>query len=213
MKPIILASQSPRRKDLLTMMGIDFDAVPSKFEEYLDDSRTPEEIATELALGKAMAVAKLYPDCLVIGSDTIATVQGRQLEKPVDTADALRLLKLLAGKPNDVATGVAVVRLRDGVILTGVETTRVFFRPFNERLVEEYIATGDPMDKAGAYGIQSGAAPLISYIEGSYDTVVGLPTELLASLLQKIGIKAKAVVLESPVEQRARILDRADKLI
>lgn len=198
---IILASQSPRRRELLAAMGVEFEAIPSDFEEHLDDKRSPAEVATELALGKAMAVATLYPDALVIGSDTIVTVDGRQLEKPHDAAEAVELLKLLSGKPNDVSTGLAVVCLANGTKLAGADTAQVFFKPYDEAAVKAYVATGDPMDKAGAYGIQSGAAPLISHIEGLYDTIVGLPTHLLAEFLQQLGVRAHPVELEAPVRQ------------
>ena len=182
-------------------MGVEFQAIPSDFAEKLDDSRSPEEVATELALGKATAVAKQYPDSLVIGSDTIVTINGKQLEKPHDAAEAEEILKLLAGKANEVSTGLAVVCLTDGIQLTGVDTTHVYFKPYDEEAVRRYVATGDPLDKAGAYGIQSGAAPLISHIEGHYDTIVGLPTVLLANFLTQLGIQAKAVELPSPVKQ------------
>lgn len=198
---IILASQSPRRKELLTLMGVEYDIIPSNFDEKLDDSRSPEEVASELALGKALAVAQQYPESLIIGSDTIVTVEGKQLEKPRDDTEARDMLKLLSGKPNDVSTGIAVVCLADGIQLVAADTTRVFFRTCDEAAINQYIATGDPLDKAGAYGIQSGAAPLISHIEGYYDTVVGLPTKLLANLLTQVGVDAKAVELDSPVKQ------------
>lgn len=198
---LILASQSPRRKELLGHMGVEFKSIPSDFDEQLDDSRLPEEVATELALGKAMAVATLYPKAVVIGADTIVTVDGRQLEKPHDAAEAHDMLRRLSGKPNDVSTGLAVVRLADGVQLTGADTSRVFFKPYDEQAVADYVATGDPLDKAGAYGIQSGAAVLVDHIEGHYDTVVGLPTILLTDFLSRLGIAAKPVELELPIKQ------------
>jgi len=201
MKEIILASQSPRRRELLTQMGVEYAAIPSNFDEKLDDSRSPEEVAGELALGKAMAVAEQYPDSIVIGSDTIVTVDGKQLEKPGDTTEAHAVLKLLSGKPNDVSTGVAVVRIADGIKLVGSDTTKVFFKPYDQEAVNRYVSTGDPLDKAGAYGIQSGAAPLIDHIEGHYDTVIGLPTRLLAMLLAQIGIESNPVEIEPPVPQ------------
>lgn len=201
MREVILASQSPRRKELLTLMGVVFQTVPSDFDEQLDDKRSPEEVACELALGKAMAVARKYPDRLVIGSDTIVTVEGRQLEKPRDAEEAVEMLRLLSGKPNEVSTGVAVVCLDDGIELTEADTTHVYFRPFDEQAVQAYVDTGDSMDKAGSYGIQSGAAPLIDHIEGHYDTVVGLPTALLTEMLAKVGINAAPVELTSPVDQ------------
>jgi septum formation protein len=204
MSTIILASQSPRRQDLLTQMGVTFVTIPSNFDEQLDDSRDPETVATELALGKALAVARSYPDSIVIGSDTIVTVAGRQLEKPRDADDALEMLQLLAGKANEVSTGLAVVRFSDGTRLTSADTTRVHFKPYDETLTRQYVATGDPLDKAGAYGIQSGAAPLIDRIEGNYDTILGLPTGLLAQLLTEVGVRAVSVTLEVPVVQLRR---------
>jgi len=202
MPTIILASQSPRRRELLTLMGVKFDVIPSKYDERLDDSRSPEEVAMELALGKAMDVAEKYPDSIVIGADTIVTVDGRQLEKPRDTEESYELLKLLSGKPNDVTTGVAVVRLSDGVQVTAADTTKVYFRPYDELAVSRYIESGDTLDKAGAYGIQSGAAPLISHIVGHYDTVVGLPTILLKEILNNLGVGAEIVELAAPVDQK-----------
>ena len=183
-------------------MGVEFETVPSDFDEKLDDSRSPAEVAQELALGKALAVAALHPESIVIGSDTIMTIEGKQLEKPKDNNDAVAMLKSLGGKTHEVTTGLAVVRKSDGVQLVGSDTTAVHFRPYDEAAVARYVATGDSLDKAGAYGIQSGAAPLFAYIVGRYDTVIGLPTELLAGMLAELGIVAHSVELVCPVEQR-----------
>lgn len=202
MSRIILASQSPRRKNLLGQMGVDFLVIPSEYEEHLDDARSPETVAIELALGKAMTIAEQYPDDIVIGSDTIVTVHGKQLAKSADDDEAMHMLKLLSGTHNEVTTGVAVVRLSDNFKKTGADTATVFFHQYNEELVRQYIASGDYKDKAGAYGIQSGAAPLIDYLVGSYDTVFGLPTTLVGEFLAELGIDAKPVVLQAPVEQR-----------
>jgi septum formation protein len=201
---IILASKSPRRKELLSMMGLEFEVVGSDYDEKLDDSRPPEEVACDLAHGKALAVAKLYPQSIVIGADTIVTVDGKQLEKPKDIEEARDMLKSLSGRFNDVSTGVAVVRLSDGEKHVGAITSRVWFKPYDEEAVERYIATGDGMDKAGGYGIQSGAASLLEYIEGSYDNVIGLPTALLSEMLAKLGIKSRSVELDCPVPQRPK---------
>lgn len=202
MPQIILASQSPRRKALLAQMGVAFKVVPSNFDEYLNDDRAPETVAIELALGKALTVAEEYPDSIVIGSDTIATIDGTQLGKPRDAAEARTMLKLLSGTHNEVTTGVAVVCRTEGTQLTGADTAHVYFKPYDAEAVAKYVETGDPLDKAGAYGIQSGAAPLIDHIDGNYDAIVGLPTQLLASLLAKLGVEAKAVRLTSPVPQK-----------
>jgi len=198
---IILASKSPRRRELLAHMQVDFEAITSNFAERLDDTRSPETVATELALGKALDVAEKYPDALVIGSDTIVTIDGKQLEKARDQQEAHDMLKLLAGKTNLVSTGVAIVRKSDGLQITGVDTTRVMFKPYDEAAVKTYLVTKDWADKAGGYGIQSGAAPLIKEISGHYDTVVGLPTTLLSMMLETAGVVAKPIELTPPVPQ------------
>ena len=199
---IILASQSPRRKELLTLMGLDFSVEPSNFDEHLDDNRTPEAVAEELALGKANEVAERYPNSLIIGSDTIVEVDGIQLEKPRDEEDAIRILTMLSNKPSYVITGIAVVCKNQGIKLVASDITKVLFKHNNRDAIFRYVSTGDPMDKAGAYGIQSGAASLIDHIEGNYDTVVGLPTRTLVKMLTEIGIVAKEATIECPVVQK-----------
>ena len=182
-------------------MGVEFEVIPSNFNEKLDDARTPQEVAEELALGKALAVAEQYPDAIVIGSDTVVAIEGRQLEKPRDTQDAKNLLILLSGKVNEAITGLAVVCKADDVQLTGSDAVKVKFKPYDESAIDAYIATGDSMDKAGAYGIQSGAAPLIEAMDGNYDTIIGLPTHLLAEWLQALGIACRPLELHRPVKQ------------
>ena len=201
MRKIILASQSPRRKELLAGMGLDFEAIPSNFEENLDDSRSPEIVAIELAVGKASQVAEQYPSCVVIGSDTIVTIDGSQLDKPHDKVEAYQMLERLSGTHNEVTTSLAVICKADNVLLTSADTTKVYFKPYDKEAIATYVESGDTADKAGAYGIQSGAAPLIDHIKGYYDTVVGLPTHQLTELLAQLGIEAKTVNLESPVRQ------------
>lgn len=191
MSEIILASQSPRQRELLGKLGLEFTVLPSKYDEKLDESRNVEEVAKELALGKALDVAKDHPDAIVIGSDTIVGVDGRQLEKPVDIDDAREMLTVMAGRESTVSTGIAIVHINGGVEIVDVDTAHVYFKEMSaevERLREEYLATGDWKDKAGGYGIQSGAGLLIERIEGDYNTIVGLPTELLAKRLGEIGV-------------------------
>ena len=199
MSQIVLASQSPQRRDILTKMGVDFIAVPSNFDERLDDNRPAEEVAIELALGKANDVAQHYQESYVIGSDTIITIDGKQLAKPENAAQAQAMLKSLAGKVNYVTTSVAVINRAKGVRLTGTDTAKVYFKPYDEQIVAAYVATGDSLNKAGGYGIQSGGAVLIDHIEGEYDTIVGLPSRLLVKLLAQVGIKAKPAQLDLPV--------------
>ena len=192
MKKIILASQSPRRKTLLTAMGVEFETIPSKFEEQLDESRNPIEVAKELSLGKARDVAKDHPDAYVIGSDAIVWFDNKQLEKPTSHENAHELLKMLSGRTHYVTSGLAIVCLNDGVELVDADTTEVAFKPYDEKVISEYVATGDPMDKAGGYGIQSGGDVLVERINGETDTIVGFPTKLLAQMLNKCGIEARS---------------------
>ena len=201
MRKIILASQSPRRRDLLAQMGLEFEVMPSNFDEQLDDSRSPETVSIELAIGKATTIAEQYPDCIVIGSDTIVTIGGHQLEKPRDEADSHQMIKLLSGHYHDVTSSLAVICKNDNVLLTGADTTKVFFKPYDEAVVTSYVKSGDGADKAAGYGIQSGGDVLIDHIEGHLDTVIGMPTHKLAELLAQIGIQADPVELESPVSQ------------
>jgi septum formation protein len=200
MRKIILASTSPRRKELLTLMGVEFEVLPSDFYEELDDTRTPEEVAMELGLGKAMAVARQHPDALVIGSDCIVTINGRQLAKAADIDEARQMLHDVSLHPNKITSSVVVVCLADGFQSVQAESSWVYFKPYDEQAVEAYLATGDYKDKAGSWGIQSGAAPLMDRMSGNADTIVGLPTHLLAPLLQGLGYDAKAVDYPLPPE-------------
>ena len=201
-RPIILASQSPRRKDLLQKMGITFSVVPSNFVETLDHSRPVDEVAIELALGKAREVAKKHPKAIVIGADTIVLIDGKQLGKPKDEVEARQTLHNLAGQINVVCTGMAVLCQDLGVQTTSAVSSKVFFKPDDDIAIEKYLASGDWHDKAGSYGIQSGAAPLIEYVEGEYDAVLGLPTRVLADLLNKMGISCRSADLQIPVTVR-----------
>lgn len=200
MRQIILASGSPRRKQLLTDMGVTFDVIPSKFDEYLDDNRSPADVAMELGLGKAMDVAKEHPDAIVIGSDTIVTIEGKQLAKAVDVDEAREMIKLESGKPNLISCSLAVVCLAEQFRAVEVSEATVFFKPYNHNAVETYLQTDDYKDKAGAYGVQSGAASLVDHIEGRYDTVLGLPTDLLVLILQKFGVEAHEAAPIPPKE-------------
>lgn len=199
---VILASGSPRRKQLLKQMGLEFDIVPSKYVEILDENRSPIEIAKKLALGKVKEVATSYPKCLVIGSDTLVWVDNKQLGKPATKQEAINMLKFLANKDTKVTTSVAIVKLSDNIEVVKTDTTTVSFKPYDAAAVTKYVATGDYIDKAGGFGIQSGAAPLISHIEGDYDTVVGLPTKLLADMLKGLGVVVSPVNLQPPIKQK-----------
>jgi septum formation protein len=198
MRKIILASQSSRRQELLTLMGVPFETMPSDFYEALDDHRSPEEVAMELGLGKAMVIARQHPEALVIGSDTIVTIDGTQLAKPDNLEHAREMLRKVAKYPNKITSSLAVVCLAEGMQSVQAENSYVYFKPYDSQAAEAYLATGDYADKAGGYGVQSGALPLIEKIEGNLDTIVGLPTHLLAPLLRKLGYDAQAVDYKLP---------------
>ncbi len=198
MRPVILASQSPRRRELLTAMGVSFDVMPSDYDEELDDARTPEAVAEELGLGKAMVIAREHPEAIVIGSDTIVTIDGRQLAKAESLDEARTMLHDVTLHANKVTSSLAVVCVELGLEFVSSENAWVYFKPYDAVAVEAYLKTGDYKDKAGAYGIQSGAAPLIERIVGNADTIVGLPTHVLAPQLQSLGFAARAVDYQLP---------------
>lgn len=199
MREIILASQSPRRFHLLQEMGVEFVVEPSNFDEKLDQDRPMHDVASELAFGKANDIAARHPDAIVIGSDTIVGVHDRQLEKPVDINDARRMLESYAGVKSEVTTGIAVVCIEENIAITDTDTANVFFKtnsPEIEALREQYLATNNWTDKAGGYGIQTVRDTLIDRIEGDVDTVIGLPTKVLAKILNDLGIPAHPVTVD-----------------
>jgi len=179
-------------------MGMEFTAVPSEFEEYLDESKTPEKLAEELGLGKALAVAEEYPDAIVIGSDQMVAIGDSQLAKPKDMDDARAMIRLATQAPSKIVTSLAIVCKAEGIQTVTSETMYVYFKSFDEAVVNAYLQTGDYADKAGGYGIQSGAAPLIDHIEGNLDAVIGLPTHTLAPILQKLGVEAHPAEITPP---------------
>lgn len=171
----ILASASPRRKELLEQIGVKFDILPVTGEEVIT-KELPGEVVMELAKQKAEEVAKTAgADALVLGADTVVAYEGKILGKPKDEADALRMLTMLSGKEHEVYTGVALIDNRDQSMENFFERTKVTMYPVSEEEIRDYIAGGEPMDKAGAYAIQGLGAKFIQKIEGDYNNVVGLP--------------------------------------
>lgn len=170
---IILASQSPRRKELFSLITEDFKIIPAVGEEKADRSLPPSEYVMELAKHKALEVAEKYPEDVVIGSDTVVVINGEILGKPKDEADAKRMLRLLSGREHSVYTGVCLSC--GGMNRNFCEETKVRFFTLSDREIEEYTASGEPFDKAGAYGIQGNGALLVSGITGDYYNVMGLP--------------------------------------
>ncbi len=183
-QPLILASASPRRRELLAQIGLEFTVVIAD----IDETPLPGEVHTDytlrLAEAKARAVLFLHPDSVVIGADTTVAIHGELLGKPRGAEDAARMLRLLSGRGHQVTTAVAV--LTSDRTLTAVETTAVFFSDMTDDDIAAYVAIGEPMDKAGAYAIQGRAAQWIPRIEGDYSNVVGLPLARLRGLLQQM---------------------------
>ena len=180
---VILASRSPRRAELLASAGIAFEVLAADVDETPYPNEAPDAYVERLAIEKARAVSALRPGARVLGADTTVTIDGEILGKPVDEADAQRMLRLLNGRAHDVHTGIALVS-RDG-IRSAVDTTRVWFSAMTDEDISWYIATGEPVDRAGAYAIQGFASRFIPRIEGSYSNVVGLPVALVSSILNE----------------------------
>lgn len=179
---IVLASQSPRRSEILRQAGIPFVARPANVDETARLSESPEDYVQRVARDKAIA-AGAAPGEIVLGADTVVVIDGAILGKPTDSADAARMLSLLAGREHQVLTGIC---LRRGVeIIIDCARTRVWFKPLTREEIAEYVASGEPMDKAGAYAIQGLASKFVERIDGSYTNVVGLPIELVYRHLRK----------------------------
>lgn len=188
MKKFILASASPRRKELLEVMGIDFDTVVSDADEDSVPRDIPPKLyVQELALLKAAASAKTVlksKKSFIISADTVVTLDGEILGKPADVQDAQRMLASLSGRTHEVYTGYAVMRMSDGKTVCGSVCTEVKFKEIGGDVIDDYIASGEPMDKAGAYGIQGKGSVLIDSISGDYFNVVGLPLSALYDTLK-----------------------------
>ena len=188
---LILASKSPRRKELLKQIGIPFVVVVSDAEEVSGNSWTPAALVVENAKRKARAVAEKYPDSPVLGADTVVSSEGKIFGKPKDKDEARKMLTALSGKMHEVTTGLALIN-RNEIRTTSV-TTKVFFDTMTKADIDAYIATEEPMDKAGAYAIQGKAARFIEKIEGSYSNVVGLPLNALIQLSKDLNFFPLAV--------------------
>lgn len=187
MKTVVLASQSPRRKELLEQAGIDFTIQPSVKEEIYDPADRPEKIVSSLALQKAEEVFLQHPEAVVIGSDTMVAVDGSMLGKPRDEEEAASMLRKLSGRTHQVHTGAAILSREGRTVFT--ETVQVTFYPLTESEIKSYIQSKEPADKAGAYGIQGLGAVLVERIEGDYFSIVGLPVAKVVRALKKHGFQ------------------------
>ncbi len=183
--PLVLASASPRRRQLLTQMGLAFTVQPADIDETAPDDIEPSALVRHLALEKAVAVAHHHPDALVLGADTIVVRAGRVLGKPADAREAEQMLTSLSGQMHTVFTGLALVHTASARREAAHEETDVYFDPLSSEEIAAYVATGSPLDKAGAYGIQDDyGAVFIHRIVGDYYNVVGLPLSRLYKLLR-----------------------------
>lgn len=174
---LVLASASPRRCDLLRAAGYVFDVVPADIDETADVGEGAADYVQRLATAKARAIAQVCPDCLVLGADTTVCIDGLLLGKPADAEDARVMLRRLAGRAHDVFTGVSLVG--PDFVWTGVEHTTVWIAELDEAEIADYVGSGEPFGKAGAYAIQGSASRFVTRIEGDYANVVGLPVALL----------------------------------
>ncbi|NHM26306.1 septum formation inhibitor Maf [Desulfofundulus sp. TPOSR] len=188
MLPIYLASSSPRRSMLLEQLGLPFTVVVPEVEEEVQEGLPPHQLVETLALRKAGAVAPSISKGLVVAADTVVVWQGKVLGKPADAREAAEMLGLLAGNEHEVFTGVAVMEKPSGRRVVTHERTRVRFRPLTTEEIARYVATGEPLDKAGAYAAQGLGAIFIAGIRGCYFNVVGLPLARLAQVLKEFGV-------------------------
>jgi septum formation protein len=185
---LILASTSPRRRELLALLGIPFDLKSPSFEERLVANRPAVEQVQSFAQGKARSVATQEPEAIVLGGDTVIELDHGVLGKPVDAAEARAMLRRLAGRDHYVRTAVALVCSSRAIDVVALSTAVVRMKPFDERRHERYLATGESLGKAGAYSIQGKGGDLVDSIDGDFPTVVGLPLRLVARLLTQAGV-------------------------
>jgi septum formation protein len=186
--PLVLASASPRRAELLRAAGIPFEVAVADVDERQVPGEEAESYVRRLAVAKAASVAAAHPGRAVLGADTTVVVDGDVLGKPQDAPDAAALLRRLSGRSHLVLTGVCLIDAAGGA-QTAVASTRVHFRQLSDADIQEYVASGEPMDKAGAYAIQGGAGGFVTRIDGDYDNVVGLPVALIQAMCLRLGIQ------------------------
>ena len=191
---IILASQSPRRREILTLMEIPFEVIESHVKEVPPEGATPEELVKALAEQKARAVFSMHPEDCVIGADTVVDLDGRVLGKPHTPERAKEYLRLLSGRSHIVYTGICL--LGPGHRDVRSVRTDVTFRPMSEEEIDWYVNTGDPLDKAGSYGVQGPASLFVDHLEGNYFNIIGMPAPTLYEMLLEAGV----------MDQRHRVL-------
>lgn len=188
MNRLILASKSPRRKEILEKLGLEFEIIPSGYKENLQAKKDPVELAKFLSLNKAKDVAnKIKGNAIIIAADTFIVLEGKFLGKPKDDQDAKKMLNFLSGKTHEVITGIALIDTSTNQKITDVSITKVTFKSLSSKEIQTYINTGEPLGKAGAYAIQEKGAVFVSNINGDFFTVMGLPLHLLAEHLKNMS--------------------------
>lgn len=192
MARFILASASPRRKEILSNAGFDFEVIVSDADENISEDLTPEKTVEELAKRKALSVWESNKDAVVFGCDTVVAVDGKILGKPADDEDAFNMLRMLSGKVHTVSTGVCICSAEKLTVFSN--TTRVEFYSLSDETIKSYIATGECRDKAGAYGIQGYGRVLVKEIKGDYFSVMGLPVSQASRVLAEFGVYGKIEV-------------------
>jgi len=185
---MILASGSPRRIEILKSLGHEFAVIPAGIDENIAAGESPADHVLRLSRAKATYVAAKYPDSLVIGADTIVVLADEILGKPKSPSDAIQMLNRLSGKRHAVYTGLALVYVSRKINMANYDLTYVMFNDLDPSAIENYVASGEPLDKAGAYGIQGMGSFLVKNYDGELDTVIGLPSKLFEKLLRESGI-------------------------
>lgn len=183
---IVLASGSPRRKGLMEKTGLVFEIDPAKIDERKFSEKSADKLVKTLALAKAKDVASRHPNSIVIGSDLVVAYKNHQIGKPENATDAKKILKLLRGKTHQVLTGIAVINNANNKSATAVEVANVTMRYYSEKEIDDYITTGEPLDKGGAYAIQGLGRNLIKEFDGNMEIIIGLPTKTVKKMIKKI---------------------------
>ena len=188
-KKIILASQSPRRKWLLEQIGLEFDIIPSNFDEDIENKKFSKKLIESLAYEKAKEVSeRIGNEVLIIAADTVVILGNQILGKPTDEEDARQMLQKLSNKTHKVITAIAIIDKYEDKTLINSKISKVKFKKLTDREINDYIKTGEPLDKAGSYGIQAYGSLFVEKVEGCYNNIVGLPLNLLAEMLKSFGV-------------------------
>lgn len=186
-RKIVLASRSPRRKKVMEQVGLEFEICDSQFDEASVNLADPIELVKLLALKKAEAVAGKYDDAVIIGADSVVVFHGQALGKPKDAADAKRILRELSGQENRCITGYALIDTKNNAVINKLSEAIVKFRDLSDEEIDEYIATGEPLDMAGAFGMMDKGATFMESVSGNFYTIVGLPISEVYVELRKMG--------------------------